>query len=65
MHACLLHIYNDAFTLFVLIVIYPRKLVMVTCELLTQNPHPAPRTQQAEQAGLTHKQISERASHFS
>jgi hypothetical protein len=28
MHACLLHIYNHAFTLFVLIVVYPQKLVM-------------------------------------
>jgi hypothetical protein len=26
MHACLCHIYNHAFTLFVLIVIYPRKI---------------------------------------
>jgi hypothetical protein len=28
MHACLLHIDNHAFTLFVLIVIYPQKSVM-------------------------------------
>jgi hypothetical protein len=26
MHACFFHIYNHAFTLFVLIVIYPRKI---------------------------------------
>jgi hypothetical protein len=32
MHACLLHIYNHAFTLFILIVIYPQKLVMSTNE---------------------------------
>jgi hypothetical protein len=32
MHACLLHTYNHAFTLFVLIVIYPQKSVMTTCE---------------------------------
>jgi hypothetical protein len=32
MHACLLHIYNHAFTLIVLIVIYPQKLVMIMCE---------------------------------
>jgi hypothetical protein len=32
MHACLLHIYNHAFTLFVLIVIYPKKLVMAMRE---------------------------------
>jgi hypothetical protein len=32
MHACLLHIYNHAFTLFVLIIIYPQKSVMITCE---------------------------------
>jgi hypothetical protein len=35
------------------------------CELLTQNPHPAPSTQQAEQAGLTHEQIPKCASQFS
>jgi hypothetical protein len=33
--------------------------------LLTQNPHLAPSTQQAEQAGLTHEQIPKRASQFS
>jgi hypothetical protein len=42
MHACLLHIYNHAFTLFIFIVIwdlqvifiviYPRKSVMSVCE---------------------------------
>jgi hypothetical protein len=32
--------------------------------VLTQNPHLAPRTQQAEQAGLTHEQIPKRASQF-
>jgi hypothetical protein len=34
-------------------------------ELLTQNPHPTPSRQQAEQAGLTHDQIPKRASQFS
>jgi hypothetical protein len=33
--------------------------------LLTQIPHLAPSTQQAEQAGLTHEQIPKRASQFS
>jgi hypothetical protein len=33
--------------------------------VLTQNPHPAPSTQQAEQASLTHEQIPKRASQFS
>jgi hypothetical protein len=33
-------------------------------KLLTQNPHPAPRTQQAKQAGLRHEQIPKRASQF-
>jgi hypothetical protein len=32
--------------------------------LLTQNPHLAPSTQQAEQAGLTHEQIPKHASQF-
>jgi hypothetical protein len=32
---------------------------------LTQNPHPAPSTQQAEQVSLTHEQIPKRASQFS
>jgi hypothetical protein len=32
MHACLLHIYNHAFTLFVLIVIYAQKSVMAMRE---------------------------------
>jgi hypothetical protein len=32
MHACLLHIDNHAFTLFVLIVIYPQKSVMAMRE---------------------------------
>jgi hypothetical protein len=33
--------------------------------LLTQNPHPASSTQQAEQASFTHEQIPKRASQFS
>jgi hypothetical protein len=33
--------------------------------LLTQNPHPASGTQQAEQASFTHEQIPKRASQFS
>jgi hypothetical protein len=33
--------------------------------VLTQNPHPAPSTQQAEQASLTREQIPKRASQFS
>jgi hypothetical protein len=33
--------------------------------LLTQNPHHAPRTQQAEQASFTHEQIPKRANQFS
>jgi hypothetical protein len=33
--------------------------------LLTQNLHPAPSTQQAEQASLTRERISKRASQFS
>jgi hypothetical protein len=33
--------------------------------LLTQNPHAAPSTQQAEQASFTHEQIPRRASQFS
>jgi hypothetical protein len=33
--------------------------------LLTQNPHPAASTQQAEQASFTHEQIPKRASQFS
>jgi hypothetical protein len=33
--------------------------------MLTQNPHPAPSTQQAEQASFTHEQIPKRASQFS
>jgi hypothetical protein len=33
--------------------------------LLTQNPHLAPSTQQAEQAGFTHEEITRRASQFS
>jgi hypothetical protein len=33
--------------------------------LLTQNPHPAPSKQQAEQASLTREQIPKRASQFS
>jgi hypothetical protein len=32
MHAFLLHIYNHSFTLFILIVVYPRKSVMSMCE---------------------------------
>jgi hypothetical protein len=32
MNACLLHIYNHDFTLFVLIVIYPKKSVMAMRE---------------------------------
>jgi hypothetical protein len=32
MHACLLNIYNHAFILFILIVIYPQKSVMSTNE---------------------------------
>jgi hypothetical protein len=32
--------------------------------VLMQNPHPAPSTQQAEQASLTHEQIPKRASQF-
>jgi hypothetical protein len=40
-------------------------LYMTVVKLLTQNPHPAPSTQQAEQAGLTHEQIPKRASQFS
>jgi hypothetical protein len=37
------------------------------CELklLTQNLHLAPNTQQAEQAGFTHEEITRRASQFS
>jgi hypothetical protein len=33
--------------------------------VLMQNPHPAPSTQQAEQASFTHEQIPKRASQFS
>jgi hypothetical protein len=33
--------------------------------VLTQNPHPAPSKQQAEQAIFTHEQIPKRASQFS
>jgi hypothetical protein len=33
--------------------------------LLTQNPHPASSTQQAEQASFTREQIPKRASQFS
>jgi hypothetical protein len=33
--------------------------------LLTQNPHLAPSTQQAEQAGFTREEITRRASQFS
>jgi hypothetical protein len=33
--------------------------------VLTQNPHPAPSTQQAEQASFTHEQIPKRANQFS
>jgi hypothetical protein len=33
--------------------------------VLTQNPHPAPSTQQAEQASFTHEQIPRHASQFS
>jgi hypothetical protein len=33
--------------------------------LLTQNPHLAPSTQQAEQASFTRKEITKRASQFS
>jgi hypothetical protein len=36
----------------------------VMWDLLTQNPHTAPSTQQAEQAGLTHELIPKRASQF-
>jgi hypothetical protein len=32
--------------------------------LLTQNPHLAPSTQQAEQAGFTREEITRRASQF-
>jgi hypothetical protein len=32
--------------------------------VLTQNPHPAPSTQQAEQASFTHEQIPKGASQF-
>jgi hypothetical protein len=32
--------------------------------MLTQNPHPAPSTQQAERASLTREQIPKRASQF-
>jgi hypothetical protein len=32
MHVCLFHIYDHAFTLFILIVIYPRELVMIMYE---------------------------------
>jgi hypothetical protein len=32
MHACLFHIYNHAFTLFILIIIYPRGSVMILCK---------------------------------
>jgi hypothetical protein len=32
--------------------------------VLTQNLHPAPNTQQAEQASFTHKQIPKPASQF-
>jgi hypothetical protein len=32
MHACLSHIYNHVFTLFILFVIYPKKSVMIMCE---------------------------------
>jgi hypothetical protein len=32
--------------------------------VLTQNPHLAPSTQQAEQASLTHEQIPKRANQF-
>jgi hypothetical protein len=33
--------------------------------MLTQNPHLAPSTQQAEQAGFTREEITRRASQFS
>jgi hypothetical protein len=33
--------------------------------VLTQNPHLAPSTQQAEQAGFTREEITRRASQFS
>jgi hypothetical protein len=33
--------------------------------VLTQNPHPAPSTQQAKQASFTREQIPKRASQFS
>jgi hypothetical protein len=33
-------------------------------EVLTQNPHLAPSTQQAEQAGFTREEITTRASQF-
>jgi hypothetical protein len=34
-------------------------------QVLTQNPHPAPSTQQAEQASFTREQIPKRAGQFS
>jgi hypothetical protein len=34
-----------------------RKHVAKKLKVLTQNPHPAPSTQQAEQASFTHEQI--------
>jgi hypothetical protein len=38
---------------------------MVPKSVLTQNPHLAPSTQQAEQAGFTREEITRRASQFS
>jgi hypothetical protein len=39
-------------------------LVHNTTLLLTQNPHPASSTQQAEQVSFTYEQIPKRASQF-
>jgi hypothetical protein len=41
-----------------------RKTYVRTLSVLTQNPHPAPNTQQAEKAGLTHEQIPKRPVNF-
>jgi hypothetical protein len=46
-------------------ILIPLKVPLgVPKRVLTRNPHPAPGTQQAEQAGLTHEQIPKRASQF-
>jgi hypothetical protein len=39
-------------------------VVYFTSNLLTQNLHPTPSTQQAEQASFTHEKIPRRASQF-